>query len=118
MIDGATGMVRLTHNLAMIHRDAVRSPYPVRLVYGGHVVGLAQASLSRVLPGMATVAGWHGCDHTARRSRATCCRFATRCSTSAPRAEAGRSRCARGFAQRGDSDPGGRAPDGGTPVLD
>jgi len=64
VIDGATGMVRLTHNLAMIHRDAERSPYPQRLVYGGHVVGLAQASLSRVLPGMATVVGWHGCDHT------------------------------------------------------
>ncbi|MEZ5246355.1 MAG: hypothetical protein R2707_14735 [Acidimicrobiales bacterium] len=64
VIDGATGMVRLTHNLAMIHRDAEKSPYPQRLVYGGHVVGLAQASLSRVLPGMATVVGWHGCDHT------------------------------------------------------
>ena len=64
VIDGATALVRLTHNLAMIHRDAERSPYPERLVYGGHVVGLAQASLSRVLPGMATVVGWHGCDHT------------------------------------------------------
>ena len=64
VIDGATGMVRLTHNLAMIHRDAEKSPYRERLVYGGHVVGLAQASLSRVLPGMATVVGWHGCDHT------------------------------------------------------
>ena len=64
VIDGATGMVRLTHNLAMIHRDTEKSPYTERLVYGGHVVGLAQASLSRVLPGMATVVGWHGCDHT------------------------------------------------------
>ncbi|MDG2026632.1 MAG: hypothetical protein P8J50_05950 [Acidimicrobiales bacterium] len=64
MIDNATGMVRLTHNLAMVHRDVETSPYPERLVYGGHVVGLAQASLSRVLPGMATVVGWHGCDHT------------------------------------------------------
>ena len=64
VIDGATGMVRLTHNLAMVHRDVEKSPYPQRLVYGGHVVGLAQASLSRVLPGMATVVGWHGCEHT------------------------------------------------------
>ena len=64
VIDGATGMVRLTHNLAMVHRDIEKSSYPQRLVYGGHVVGLAQASLSRVLPGMATVVGWHGCDHT------------------------------------------------------
>ena len=64
VIDGATSLVRLTHNLALIHRDAELSPYPQRLAYGGHVVGLAQASLSRVLPGMATVVGWHNCDHT------------------------------------------------------
>jgi 2-methylfumaryl-CoA hydratase len=63
-VDNASGLVRLTHNLAMVHRDAEISPYPERLVYGGHVVGLAQASLSRALPGMATVLGWHGCDHT------------------------------------------------------
>lgn len=64
VIEGATALVRLTHNLAMVHRDAEESPYPQRLVYGGHVVGLAQASLTRVLPGMATVVGWHLCDHT------------------------------------------------------
>ena len=63
VVDNALGLVRLTNNLAMVHRDAAESPYPQRLVYGGHVVGLAQASLSRVLPGMATVLGWHGCDH-------------------------------------------------------
>ena len=62
--DNALALVRLTGNLAMVHRDAAESPYPQRLLYGGHVVGLAQASLSRVLPGMATVVGWHGCDHT------------------------------------------------------
>ena len=62
--DNALALVRLTNNLAMVHRDAAESPYPQRLLYGGHVVGLAQASLSRVLPGMATVVGWHGCDHT------------------------------------------------------
>ena len=64
MIDNALALVRLTNNLALVHRDAAESPYPQRLAYGGHVVGLAQASLSRVLPGMATVVGWHGCDHT------------------------------------------------------
>lgn len=65
VVDNALGLVRLTNNLAMVHRDAAESPYPQRLLYGGHVVGLAQASLSRTLPGMATVVGWHGCDHTA-----------------------------------------------------
>ena len=63
VVENALALVRLTNNLAMVHRDAAESPYPQRLVYGGHVVGLAQASLSRVLPGLATVVGWHGCDH-------------------------------------------------------
>lgn len=63
VVDTATGMVRLTHNLAMIHRDTQASPYDRRLVYGGHVVGLAQASLSRVVPGLATVLGWQSCNH-------------------------------------------------------
>ena len=65
VVDGATALVRLTHNVAAVHRDAEASPYPVRLVYGGHTVALAQASLSRVLPGLVTVVGWHTCDHTA-----------------------------------------------------
>ena len=64
VVDDALALVRLSNNLAMLHRDAAESPYPQRLLYGGHVVGLAQASLSRVLPGVATVVGWHGCDHT------------------------------------------------------
>lgn len=64
VVDNALALVRLTNNLAMVHRDADESPYSQRLLYGGHVVGLAQASLSRVLPGMATVVGWYGCDHT------------------------------------------------------
>lgn len=64
LVDNALALVRLSNNLAMVHRDAQESPYPRRLLYGGHVVGLAQASLSRALPGMATVVGWHGCDHT------------------------------------------------------
>jgi acyl dehydratase len=34
-----------------------------RLVYGGHTIGLAQASLARLLPSMAHVIGWHSCDH-------------------------------------------------------
>ena len=65
VVDNALALVRMTNNLAVVHRDAAESPYPQRLLYGGHVVGLAQASLSRVLTGMATVVGWHACDHTA-----------------------------------------------------
>jgi 2-methylfumaryl-CoA hydratase len=63
VVDNATALVRLTHNQAAVHRDVEVSPYPVRLVYGGHTVALAQASLGRVLGGLATVLGWHSCDH-------------------------------------------------------
>lgn len=65
VVDMATALVRITHNQAAVHRDADVSPYPVRLVYGGHTVALAQASLGRVLSGLATVVGWHACSHTA-----------------------------------------------------
>ncbi|MEM7288484.1 MAG: acyl dehydratase [Actinomycetota bacterium] len=65
VVDNATGLVRLSHNLAAAHRDAERSPYPVRLVYGGHTVALAHTSLDRTVAGMATLLGWHSCNHTA-----------------------------------------------------
>jgi 2-methylfumaryl-CoA hydratase len=64
-IESAGALVRLTHNQAMAHRDPGASPYERVLVYGGHVVGLAQASLSRLCDGLATVIGWHSCDHAA-----------------------------------------------------
>ena len=65
VVDMATALVRITHNQAAVHRDAEVSPYEGRLVYGGHTVALAQASLDRVLGGLATVLGWHSCSHTA-----------------------------------------------------
>jgi acyl dehydratase len=64
-VEFAGALVRLTHNQAMAHRDPGASPYDRVLVYGGHVVGLAQASLSRLCDGLATVIGWHSCDHAA-----------------------------------------------------
>jgi len=64
-VESAGALVRLTHNQAMAHRDPAASPYDRVLVYGGHVIGLAQASLSRLCDGLATVIGWHACDHTA-----------------------------------------------------
>ncbi len=63
-VTGATALVRLTQNLAPPHRDASLGQKGSRLVYGGHTVGLAQAALVRLLPTMATVVGWHLCDHT------------------------------------------------------
>ncbi len=62
-VDLAPSLARVTFNQAFVHRDATTSVYGKRLVYGGHVQGLAQASLSRVLPGIATVVAWDGCDH-------------------------------------------------------
>ena len=62
-IDLAPSLARMTFNQAFVHRDASASIYGQRLVYGGHVQGLAQASLSRVLPGCATIVAWDGCDH-------------------------------------------------------
>jgi len=62
-VDLAPALARLTFNQAAIHRDAEASTFGQRLVYGGHTQGLAQASLSRLLPGLATVVGWDGCDH-------------------------------------------------------
>jgi 2-methylfumaryl-CoA hydratase len=63
-VDLAASFARITHNRAIVHRDATASVYGKRLVYGGHVVALAQASLTRCLPHVATVVAWHSCSHT------------------------------------------------------
>ncbi len=63
-VTGATELVRLTLNQAAVHRDPARGGGR-RLVYGGHTIALAQASLTRLLPGIATLVGWISCDHTA-----------------------------------------------------
>ena len=63
-VSSASMLLHLTHNLAFAHRDAEASPYGRRLVNGLHVVGLAQASLSRALGGLATVLAWGYCSHT------------------------------------------------------
>ncbi|MFD8820207.1 hypothetical protein ACFV23_54215, partial [Streptomyces sp. NPDC059627] len=64
-ISGALDLVQLTQNQAAAHRDPSRGQQGRRLVYGGHVVALAQASLSRLAPGLAAVVGWRLCSHLA-----------------------------------------------------
>lgn len=64
-VSSALELVRLTQNLAAAHRDARRGQAGKRLVYGGHAIGLAQASLSRACPGLVTILGWRACDHVA-----------------------------------------------------
>src|SRR5690606_18444298 len=62
-VDLAAPLARLTFNQAAVHRDVTLTANGRRLVYGGHVQGLAQGSLTRMLPGLATVVAWDGCEH-------------------------------------------------------
>lgn len=62
-VDLAAPFARLTFNQAAVHRDRTLPVAGRRLVYGGHVQALAQASLSRILPGLAQIVAWDGCDH-------------------------------------------------------
>jgi acyl dehydratase len=62
VVSSAPELARLTLNVAMVHHDRVAAGGQ-RLVYGGHAIGLALAQASRSLPGLVTVAAWHGCDH-------------------------------------------------------
>ena len=64
-VTNAPELARLTQNLAPVHRDPSLGPGARRLVYGGHTVGLAQASVVRLLPDTATFLGWQSCDHPA-----------------------------------------------------
>jgi len=61
----ARELVRLTQNRAAAHRDARAGSGGARLVFGGHTVALAQASLSRLTPDLLTVLAWRSCDHLA-----------------------------------------------------
>jgi acyl dehydratase len=63
VVTNAPELARLTLNVAQVHHDA-RAAGGRRLVYGGHTIGIAAAQLTRALPGLVTVLGWDGCDHT------------------------------------------------------
>ena len=62
VVSSAPELARLTLNVAATHHDSRVSGS--RLVYGGHTIGLALAQATRLLPNLATVLGWHFCDHT------------------------------------------------------
>lgn len=64
-VSSAREFARITQNRAAAHRDARAGIEGRRLVYGGHTIALAQASLSRVLPDLLTVLAWRSCDHLA-----------------------------------------------------
>ena len=62
-VTSAPELARLSLNVAMTHTDALAGAYGQRLVYGGHVIGIAAAHLTRVLPDLATILAWRSCDH-------------------------------------------------------
>jgi acyl dehydratase len=62
VVSSAAELARRTLNVAMVHHDAAAADGR-RLVYGGHVIGLALAQAARSLPSIVTVAAWEGCDH-------------------------------------------------------
>lgn len=64
VVTSAPELARMTLNIASAHYDPEASPYGRRLVYGGHTIALAAAALTRALPNVLTVLGWHSCDHT------------------------------------------------------
>jgi acyl dehydratase len=64
VVSAAPELARLTLNVAAVHHD-IQAGGNARLVYGGHAIGLALSQAARALPALATVVGWHGCDHLA-----------------------------------------------------
>lgn len=62
VVSSAPELARLTLNVAKVHHDA-EAGGGTRLVYGGHTIGLALAQATRALTGIATVTGWHSCEH-------------------------------------------------------
>lgn len=64
-VTAAPEIVRMTLNMAMTHTDASRSLYGRRLVYGGHTISVAASQLTRVMPDLAFIPAWYGCEHLA-----------------------------------------------------
>jgi acyl dehydratase len=62
VVSAAPELARLTLNIAAVHHD-VQTGGNERLVYGGHAIGLALSQATRALPALATIVGWHSCDH-------------------------------------------------------
>jgi acyl dehydratase len=65
VVSGAPELARLTLNVAAVHHDRHAHGEGGRLVYGGHTIGLAAAQAARAVPEIATIVGWHSCDHLA-----------------------------------------------------
>jgi len=66
--------VRLTLNMAAVHSDPAASHLGSRLVYGGHVISMAFAQVTRALPDLLTMVAWSRCDHLAPVFEGDCLR--------------------------------------------
>jgi acyl dehydratase len=63
VVSAAPELARLSLNIAFAHHDRTASADGRRLVYGGHAIGLVCSQISRTLPNLVTILGWHSCDH-------------------------------------------------------
>ncbi len=63
VVSAAPELARLTLNIAFAHHDSTASPDGRRLVYGGHAIGLVCSQITRALPNLVTIVGWHSCEH-------------------------------------------------------
>jgi acyl dehydratase len=64
-VTAAPELVRMSLNLAKAHSDPGSHHSGQRLVYGGHTIGIAAAHITRLLPNLVTIIGWHHCNHLA-----------------------------------------------------
>jgi acyl dehydratase len=64
-VTAAPELVRMSLNLAKAHSDPGSHSSGKRLVYGGHTIGIAASHLTKVLPNLVTIIGWHHCNHLA-----------------------------------------------------
>ena len=62
-VTAAPELARMSLNLAHAHTDAGAGNHGERLVYGGHVIGIAAAHVTRALPDLATILAWESCEH-------------------------------------------------------
>ncbi len=64
-VTAAPELVRMSLNLAKAHSDPGSHHSGKRLVYGGHTIGIAAAHITKTLPNLVTIIGWHHCNHLA-----------------------------------------------------
>ncbi|EFC81229.1 MaoC family dehydratase [Parafrankia sp. EUN1f] len=122
VVSNAPELARLTLNIAQVHHDAAAGGGR-RLVYGGHTIGLAFAQVTRALPTLVTVAGWHGCDHVGPVHEGDTLRSEITVEDLTPLAAGGglvslRSRVRADTAPTGAVGDAGAADGGGRDVLD